>query len=168
MKIISRIGVIVVLLILLNNSKTLAQQNFSGTWQINTGKSDFGKAPASTAVKKFEFNIKADSVFIQSVDIDQNGNESKSSSVYILNGPAVVKPTTNNRTMTATMKWSKQTQAITRTGDYSQPGNGEVALKVNETWNLTADGKELTITKSVENVANPESNYAIRAVYDKQ
>lgn len=111
---------------------------------------------------------KADSLSIQSTATGQDGTDIVSGSTYAINGNALVKTTPDNRTMTATLKWSDQTKTFTRYGEYSQPGNDQLGIKVNETWSLSDDGKALTIVKQVDNVAAKDFTYTIKAVYDRQ
>jgi hypothetical protein len=163
-----KITKIILLILLLSSLKTFAQQErYVGNWLINPAKSNFGNVPLWTSVKQFQMRKQQDTLFLKSVNTDEAGHMDTSNSVYLI-GQILLKTMKNNMAMQAKINWSESDHNFLRTATYRDPADNKLLLVLNEIWSLSADGNELTITKSVQDVNNSALSYTTTAVLDKQ
>ncbi|MBS1524860.1 MAG: hypothetical protein JST19_04375 [Bacteroidetes bacterium] len=145
-----------------------AQEKFSGQWTINTAKSDFGGAPAFTMPASINLNQKNDSLLVEFNGADRNGQAYTASARYKLDGTVVEKTTVEGGKLKASMKWTGDHKGFIKSQEYfSSSDAGKVYRSVNETWKVAPDGT-LTIQQNTRIADKPESNYIIKAVYQKQ
>jgi hypothetical protein len=134
-----------------------AKPNFSGTWKLNTGKSDFGAMPApDTRTDKIthEDPDLKDS-FTQSGPMGEVAAEMK----YSTDGKETTNSVRGNE-IKSTAKWEGDELAIA--GKTSLNG-ADVTLS--DRWALSADGKTLTIQR---HVASPMGETDQKIVLEKQ
>lgn len=150
--------------------KSYSQANFSGVWAIDNSKSYFGKVPTYVMPTSIELQKKSDSLFVTFKVTGQDGNPYKVSSKYDLTGKVVEKAISNGGTMRSIMIWSADHLGLTKNQTYylSAKDPAQPTKTINETWTLSADGKTLTIQQTAQIIAKPESNYTIKAIYEKQ
>jgi hypothetical protein len=134
-----------------------AKSNFSGSWKLNVGKSDFGAMPApDSRTDKIAYDdpVLTDS-FTQSGQMGEVTAEMK----YSTDG----KETTNSirgNEIKSTAKWEGDDLVI----DGKTAFNGaDVTLK--DRWSLSADGKTLTIQRHVN---SPMGETDQKIVLEKQ
>jgi hypothetical protein len=118
-----------------------AKPNFSGSWKLNTGKSDFGAMPAPDS--------RSDTIAHEDPDLKdsytQNGQmgETTAEMKYSTDG----KETTNSirgNEIKSTAKWDGDDLVIDGKAQFN---GADVTLK--DRWSLSADGKTLTIQRHV-------------------
>ncbi|MGN6181832.1 MAG: hypothetical protein ACTHNW_21810 [Mucilaginibacter sp.] len=169
MKIQLKHFVLMLCIMLISIVKSYAQQGkFEGNWLINQTKSSFGIVPFYTSVKQFDLKQTGNIININSIIVDQKGQADSSSSEYITNGQPTIKKVNDKLVMKASLSWSETNHCFTRTAEYSEAATNVVALKANEVWTLSADGRELTMTRVVQDFKNPQRSYTTTAVFDKQ
>lgn len=143
---------------------TKAQQtNFSGTWKLNTSKSEFGNTPSMAAVQSYVVEQNAKDISLKWTTLGNNGGEVTSSQKVPLDGSSVSAYLQQpQRTRISTIQFSKDGKTILFNKSYSKPDEpSEIDYTLTEKWALQNDGKELVI-----DLKSPA--YTIKAVYDKQ
>ena len=131
--------------------------NFSGTWKINSAKSDFGPMPAPETFER-TIDHKDPEMKIKTVQSVQ-GNERTSEIAYTIDGaPHNIKLGMGEAQVTAQWKGSSMEVSSKR----EIQGN---EIKSIEVWSLSEDGKTLT-TESTINA--PQGEFKIKLVLDKQ
>jgi hypothetical protein len=146
-----------ILLVLAIPAAGFAKPNFTGTWKINIDKSDFGQIPAP---EKMERTISHEdpSLKFKTVQSGPQG-EVTTEMAYTTDG----KPSTNKTPrgeVTGTARWEGDTLAI----DTQREFQG-MEIKLAERWNLSEDGKVLTIHNKV---TTSQGEFEIKVVLDKQ
>lgn len=116
-----------------------AQPNFTGTWKMNASKSEFGEMPAPSSlvqtVTHNEPNLTVSTK--QSSDMGDFEFEAK----YTTDGKECVNMRRNNPA-TSVLKWEGSNLVITTKGKF-----GENDFTTVEKWELSEDGKVLTINR---------------------
>jgi hypothetical protein len=118
-----------------------AKPNFSGTWKLNAGKSDFGPMPAPEA--------RTDKITHQDPDLKDSFTQSgpmgdvAAEMKYSTDGKETTSTVRDNQ-VKSTAKWEGEELVIA--GKTSFEG-GDVTLA--DRWSLSADGKTLTILRHV-------------------
>jgi len=138
-----------------------AQKNsFSGSWILNTKKSEFGDIPTRAAVQFYQVKYDKSDMLIRWIT-----NDVKSISISEVRVPMdssyVSSLLPNKRTRIANLVITDQGKGVIFNKSYSKPGKAiEIDYSLKERWNLTNDGKELYIE-----LTSP--TYTIRAIYDR-
>jgi hypothetical protein len=132
--------------------------NLSGTWKLNASKSDFGQIPVPDSrtekITDAEPSIKIVSTWTggamgdgsNTMDLDTTGKET---STQIMGNDAK-----------STAKWDGTSLVVNTT---MQMQDADVAVR--STYNLSADGKTLTV---LSHVSSPMGEIDMKAVFDKQ
>ncbi|MFI5160465.1 MAG: hypothetical protein ACHQHN_04270 [Sphingobacteriales bacterium] len=137
---------------------------------LNTQKSDFAKVPLFVIFNRTTIEQKKDSIYLSSGNVDQNGHPTPVAQVkYSLDGKLTERVFKDTLNLVSSFKWSDDHKTLIKNQTYS-PINKlqEPIKKVQETWRLSDDGKELIIERKFESLNQTEVSYAIKAVYDKQ
>jgi hypothetical protein len=138
------------------------RSDFSGSWKLDTAKSEFGNVPMNSAVKQFEIEQTTDSISIKRITINDNNEESTTFEKLSIDGKPGAHVLNNNRTKTSSITWTSDGQSMTTVSAYSLPDKpGEIEYQLSQTWKLAEGGKELIIS-----LTSP--GYTIKAVYDKE
>ncbi|MGH2646379.1 MAG: hypothetical protein ACRDE8_02385 [Ginsengibacter sp.] len=144
------------------NISTISRPDFSGTWLINEGKSEFGEHPLYIASRQIKVKQNDDDIFIERVNMDDSLSYSETIS---FDGQASKSITTVKRAKVARIKWDDSFEKFTEEADYSIEGDGnKPAFTSAETWSMSGDGNTLTIFTLFE---VPAATYSIKAVYDR-
>jgi len=134
-----------------------AKPNFSGTWKLNTAKSDFGAMPAPDS--------RTDKITHEDPDIKDSTTQSNQMGEvsaelkYSTDG----KETTNivrGNEVKSTAKWDGDELAIDSKAQFN---GADVTLK--DRWSLSADGKTITILRHVN---SPMGETDQKIVLEKQ
>ncbi len=143
--------------------------DFSGAWQLNIAKSDFGKLPQTGAPTLINISQRADAIeldrsFPGTADLPAVVDKA----LLTFDGQqlkAVLAP--RNDQKTSYLKWSDDGQAITVFQNYKVTEAGKTPWEYNRTekYALSDDGKTLTIERVT---VFPDRTETIKAVYDKQ
>jgi len=117
----------------------LAAPNFSGTWKLNTAKSDFGQMPAPDSMTR---TIKHDEPTLK-IHTKQSGQmgEMEMDSTYTTDGKESSNQMMGNE-VKSTAKWDGDTLVIDSKGKF-----GDNDFTMNQKWVLAADGKTMTVTQ---------------------
>jgi hypothetical protein len=123
--------------------------NFSGTWNLNEGKSDLGQF-ANIVPKKMKVDQNADSITIVKNSIGFNGEDVEHKETLSFDGKekeSAVSPGSSTRKASA--KWSSDGKSLIIDWKLMLDFNGQTAeIKGTETWTLAADGTPLTVESS--------------------
>ncbi len=136
------------------------QPNFSGSWQVDLGKSDFGPSPPPDALT-LVVEHKGSSLTVKSSQTVA-GNQISNQRTMTTDG----KPNTNtirgmggDQAITSTSKWDANKLVSTYSLDL-----GGMTANVVETWELGAGGTVLTNTRLI---TVPEATFTVKAVFNK-
>jgi hypothetical protein len=130
--------------------------NFSGTWKLNSGKSDFGMAPAPD---------KMDRVIVHSdptlkVTTTQSGaqGEATTDETLTTDGKDSINKV-RGVDMKSVASWDGPKLVVKSKRDF----NG-MELSITQNWTLSADGKVLTLAN---NISTPQGDFEMKIVMDK-
>lgn len=141
--------------------------NFSGSWGLNEGKSDFGQRGARFATKTIKVDQKSDAITIsRTTPSFQGGDDVTTTETLTFDGKEVQSTGFGNSTRKSTLKWSDDGQTFTISSNTTMERNGQTfTFTATETWALGDGGKSLTIT-TVRTTQQGE--VTTKAAYDKQ
>jgi len=145
-------------------TKPSFQTNFSGTWTLNSGKSELGEFGNRIAPSKIIVDQKADGVTVTKTSMGRDGS------------PVEIKETLAEGKESETMvsgskkksvlKWAADGNSYTINSTINFEGGGQsFEVKGAEAWSLSADGKFLTLNSTL---STPQGDITLKAVYDKQ
>ena len=144
----------------------VAQTNFAGSWSINESKSNFGDSRFRRSANSMLVTQDTKVMTVESTRQDRDGNESKVTVKYNLDG-SVSENQTRNSTRKSVISWSADKTAMTINSTMNMERDGQSReIKSSETWKLAEDGKMLLIVSSRPN-QNGE-DVKITAAYDKK
>jgi hypothetical protein len=131
--------------------------NFSGSWTLNTAKSDFGSAPApQSMLTKIEH--KEPEILVRSTVTNPQGAYN-SEYRYVTDG----------RENTNTIRGSEIKSRVTWDGSILKVAahavNGGSQVDFSDEWVLSADKKTITMTRTI---SAPQGRVQQRYVYEKQ
>lgn len=138
-----------------------AKPNFSGTWNLDLAKSDFGQMPAPTSIVHV-IDHKEPAIKVTTTTKSEQGDivnmrdlttDGKPNSNKIKTGGA-------EQDVTSTSKWDGN-KLLT---SFKLEAGG-MSLDINDTWEVSADGKLLTITRMFH---TPQGDGTTKTVYTKQ
>ena len=141
--------------------------NFSGSWTLNEGKSDFGQRGARFATKAIKVDQKADAITISRTTPNfQGGDDITTTETLTFDGKEVSSTGFGNSTRKSSLKWSDDGQSFIVSSNTTMDRNGQTfTFSGTETWTLGDGGKSLMIT-TVRTTQQGEST--TKAAYDKQ
>ena len=138
-----------------------AKPDFTGKWNLDAAKSDFGAMPAPASIVH-DVEHKEPNLKITTTQKSEAG-ESTNTRTFSTDG----KDSTNKITMmgaeypvTTSAKWDGQSLAVTASFDAQG-----ATVQLNDTWTLSPDGKVLTITRIAK---TPQGDFTTKSVYNKQ
>ena len=138
-----------------------AKPNFSGTWNLDLPKSDFGPSPPpesivlvvahkEPAVKVSSTQKTAEGTVLNERNLTTDGKPN----------PNKIKTADGEQAVTSTSKWVAN-KLVT---SYQIQMQG-MALDLTDTWELSADSKVLTIVRDVK---TPQGDFSLKTVYNKR
>jgi hypothetical protein len=138
-----------------------AKPNFSGTWNVDLAKSDFGPAPPPeilvAVIDHKEPNVKititqksamGDVTSERTLTTDGKENANK------------LRTMAGDQDATSTTTWSGKKLATATKMDMQG-----MAVAINETWELAENGKVLTIAREIK---TSQGDFATKSVFNKQ
>jgi hypothetical protein len=158
-------------LVLLSTIKAFAQQpDYSGSWGLNTQKSDFGGVPLFVMFNRITIGLKKDSIYLNGTTVDQNGNPTPAAATnYSLDGKPSERLFQDTMKIASSCQWSADKKAIVKTQSYTSINHPEQPLiKIKETWRLSDDGRELIIERNFQSLNSRQVSYKINAIFDRQ
>ncbi len=131
--------------------------DFSGTWNLDVAKSDFGPMPPSTSEKR-EIEHKDPKLKVKSTSVGQQG-ERKTESNYTTDG----KENTNTQgpmEVKSTSKWDGKKLVTLAKADFQ--GN---PIEFKDTWELAEDGKMHTLTREIK---GGFGEFTVKLIFNKE
>ncbi|MEO8173024.1 MAG: hypothetical protein ABI581_08070 [Sediminibacterium sp.] len=157
------LSLLFVSVLLFSFTKPVYQANFSGTWNLNTGKSDLGQFGGRGVATKIVVDQKADGVTTTKTTPGFNGGDPTDVTETLTNDGKETETTMfGTAKRKSTLKWAADGNTF---GVAYSVAFGQGEFKGNENWVLNADGKEMTITTLI---SSPQGEITLKAVYDKQ
>ena len=131
--------------------------NFTGSWKMNSEKSDFGPVPPP---EKMERTIKHEDpkLNVNSMSVGPQG-ENKTEANYTTDAKDSVNKM-NGMEVKSVAAWDGSNLTI----KYKREAQG-MEISFVENWTLSADGKVLTV---VNNLSTPQGDFVLKMVMDKQ
>jgi hypothetical protein len=137
-----------------------SQPNYSGTWQVDLAKSDFGPSPPPDSLT-LVIDHKGSTIIVKSTQ-SAAGNQISNQRTVTTDG----KPNQNtirgmggDQAITSTSKWDAGKLVTTYSLDL-----GGMKADIVETWDLGTGGSVLTNTRVI---TVPEGTFTIKAVFNK-
>jgi hypothetical protein len=123
------------------------QANFTGHWVLNESKSDFAGQPAEVMFKELIVKQSNDSLRIAGVRF--NARDAKPSTItYPLNGNKITIDRPNNQKMEATLSWDSDHKQLVRNSRYYRDYDASENIYLSkEVWSLSADKHTLTLNR---------------------
>jgi len=156
-------------IVLLAAAWVLAAPDFSGTWMLDSSKSDpiaMGRGGGAPAEVKMTMEIKqtAEGMTVTQT-MEMGGNQRTSDQTFTFDGKENINPAPMGRgQLTSKSHWEGEQLVIEGTQKMStQKGDFEISTK--EVYALSADGKVLTITATR---STPQGDRTTKRVFNKQ
>lgn len=142
------------------------QTNFSGTWNLNEGKSELGQFGARGASSKIVIDQKTNDVTVTRHSTGFSGEAQSATETLTADGKSSESIFLGNAKKKSTLRWAGDGQSFTVTFSVAMERNGQ-SFEFNgiETWSLGADGKTLSLQNKL---TTPQGEISTMAVYDKQ
>jgi hypothetical protein len=135
--------------------------NFTGTWALDAAKSDFGPMPPPESVVMV-VDHKEPSLKVTITQKTQMG-EATNSSTYTTDGKDNVnkmRSPAGEQDVKSTTKWNGKMLATSRTIEAQG-----MSIGIDETWDLSADGKVLTIDRTLK---TPQGDFSTKMAMNKK
>ena len=135
--------------------------NFSGTWTLDVAKSDFGPMPGPDSVVMV-IDHKDPALKVNVSQKSQMGEASNDSS-YTTDGKEnanKLRSPAGDQDVKSTTKWNGKMLATNRTIDAQG-----MSIGIEETWDLSADGKVMTINRTLK---TPQGAFSTKMVLNKK
>jgi len=138
-----------------------AKPNFSGTWNFDAAKSDFGPAPPPeslvSVIDQKEPNVKIATT--QKGPMGEISNERTFTTDGKENINKMRTPAGDQDTKSTTTWNGKKLSTVTK---MDMQGT---AIVINESWELAEDGKVMTIAREIK---TPQGDFVTKVVFNKQ
>ncbi len=151
-------------ILLVSSIVCAAAPDFSGKWVMNKAKSEFKMGPDSpTPDVTLSVQQAADSIKVSQKFAGENGEFQQEYSLKI-NGVVQEIQGFGNQPAKASAKWDASVLVIDMTQDFSG-GDTQGTFKANERWEMSADGKTITILTKIN---GPMGEMSAKRVMEKQ
>ncbi len=139
--------------------------NFSGEWKLNESKSDLGQM-ARFATRTIKADQKDDAITIAQTSPSFNGDDVTTTQILSYDGKETETTVFGNSKRKSSAKWSDDGKTLIINYTLELDFGGQTSeVKGTETWNLSDDGKTLTVQI---NSSSSRGDFSSKAVYDKQ
>lgn len=155
------LSVIGAMLLVVSAAAQSALPNFSGTWNLDAAKSDFGMMPAPESIVMV-IDHKEPTVKVTTTQKSQMG-DSSNDSTYTTDGKDNVnrlRSPAGDQDVKSTTKWNRKTLTTSRTIEAQG-----MSIGIDDAWELSADGKAMTINRQLK---TPQGDFSTRIVFNKQ
>ena len=119
--------------------------DFSGSWIMNTEKSDFGGLAPSTMIKRMEVRQQSSAISIQRF-VDPNGPQDTVSLEVLRFDGSATETKVSGAQKVSTMKWADDGRSFT---EISETTDGHYDRTNTQTWALSEDGRSLTTESNI-------------------
>jgi hypothetical protein len=150
-----------ILLLAMTAAAQGALPNFSGTWNLDAAKSDFGMMPAPESIVMV-IDHKEPAVKVTTTQKSQMG-DSSNDSTYTTDGKDNVnkmRSPAGDQDVKSTTKWNGKILATTRTIEAQG-----MSIGIDDAWELSADGKVMTINRQLK---TPQGDFSTKIVLNKK
>jgi hypothetical protein len=149
----------------LSSAGLFAQKtNYSGSWALNEGKSDFGDSQFKGSLK-ITATQDANTLSLVRLSKGRDDEDRTTSEKYALDGSESQNTGFMNSVRKSKTSWSADGKTMTINSTMAFERDGEkTEMKFSESWVLSADGKTLTIASSF---TTPNGDMKQTRVYDK-
>jgi hypothetical protein len=161
MKVRSCLAAAAVLMALTFSTAAQGLPNFTGTWTLDAAKSDFGPMPPPDAVVMV-VDHKDPALKVSITQKSQMG-EATSNSTYTTDGKEntnKMRAPAGEQDVKSTTKWTGKMLATSRTIEAQG-----MSIGIDETWDLSADGKVLMINRTLK---TPQGDFSTRMAMNKK
>ena len=143
------------------------RSNFSGSWALNEGKSDFGERGARFATKAIKVEQKGDAITITRTSPSFQGGEDVTTTETLgFDGKEVQGTGFGGSVKKSTLKWAADEQSFAISSTTTGERNGQsFTFNATETWTIGDGGKSLTVT-TVR--TSQQGEVTTKGAYDKQ
>lgn len=139
--------------------------DFSGEWKLNESKSELGQM-ARFATRTIKADQKDDAITIAQTSPSFNGDDVTITQTLSYDGKETETALFGNSKRRSNAKWSDDGKTLIINYTLELDFGGQTSeVKGTETWNLSDDGKTLTIQI---NSSSQRGDFSSKAVYDKQ
>ena len=161
------LAAVIVSATLVSFSTKADRANFSGTWALNEGKSDFGERGARFATKTIKVEQKDDATTItRTTPSFQGGDDVTTTETLGFDGKEVQGTGFGGSARKAALKWATDGQSFSISSTTTGERNGQAfSFSAVETWTLGDGGKSLIVT-TVRTTQQGE--VTTKAAYDKK
>jgi hypothetical protein len=161
------LAAVIVSATLVSFSTKADRANFSGSWALNEGKSDFGERGARFATKAIKAEQKSDAITIsRTTPSFQGGDDVTTTETLGFDGKEVQGTGFGGSVRKSTLKWASDEQSFAITSTTTGERNGQsFTFNSTETWTLGDGGKSLTVT-AVR--TSQQGEVTTKAAYDKK
>lgn len=157
---------LICLIVLMSAFKANAQStNFSGTWQIDTTRTNFNGAPPYILPHTLKVSQTHAGIIIDRGSINGQGQEKHYNEQIASDGKSSQTTTASGNTEIDSLSWSADKTSLVL-GISAKSPDGNPILSATETWTLADNGKTLIIDRHVEQTGGMK--YDIKAYYIKQ
>jgi hypothetical protein len=154
-----------ILFFLFTTASAFAQQtDFSGTWQINKSKTDFGQAPEWVLPRAFKVDQSGKGLTIDVTMLSQALEEKHYTEKVAFDGTTSTTTTTSGNTERDSLTWDANKTGLTLMRHIENP-SGALIFNDTEQWSLTDDSKTLLIDRQVKQ--GDGAAYGFKIYYDK-
>ena len=157
----TRVSVAFAMLLLAVSAIAQGLPNFSGTWTLDPAKSDFGPMPAPESIVMV-IDHKDPALKVNVAQKTQMGDVTNDST-YTTDGKNNVnkmRSPAGDQDVTSTTKWAGKSLATSRTIEAQG-----MSIGIDETWELSADGKILTISRQLK---TPQGDFSTTIALNKK
>jgi hypothetical protein len=147
------------------NAQNTNKPDFSGTWTVNYDQSNLGDIPHYAISNQIQYSVSNDYIELKLTMNTPNGADTSDYKKLSLNQSTIDNSEPDKRKRTYTLNFSNNKLVITTVAN--APGDpSTVQYQIAEEWTLSADGKTLSIDKTVSTPADG-LQYHVVAVYHK-
>ena len=161
-----RLSMLVILgLFFFTTAASFAQKaNYSGTWTLNEGKSNLGENRYRASLK-ITATQEANALNLERLSKGRDDEDRISKEKYTLDGSECENTLFQSVVRKSKSTWSADGKTLTIKSEMTFERDGEkMEIKTIESWNLSTDGKILTIESTA---TSPDGDIKQTRVYDK-
>lgn len=138
-----------------------ATPNFSGTWNLDVAKSDFGPAPPPDAVVMVVAH-KEPNIKVTTTQKSAQGDTTNDSTLTTDGKENVnkLRAAGGEQDVRSTTKWNGKKLTIARTLEIQG-----MTINMNDAWELSDDGKVMTIVRTI---GTPQGDFATKMILNKK
>jgi hypothetical protein len=142
-----------------------AQTNYSGKWELDTIKSDFGHLPIWAGSYSLEVRQGSNDINIKYFDHDNRNEEHTFSQMVGWDWKDYVTTTYSGKKRTCSVQMKQPNSFVMNI--HTETNDGQAYNTMTENWSISPDGMTLTVVRSVEQSVDG-FKYTLKMVYEKR